>query len=227
MVLQTTPRLKLTYDNAEGQPVGTQGSNWDKVDWASGVITETTAAPVAEADKYDGAIIANSDTGISYLCIPDGAGGWTKKYINYPWLFCATDAAGFINNATTTSWGWATLSVPNCINAGGADLVPTSFELKFPIKALYSVMAHCTWPASPGTGVGIRSLQLAVNDVIDVSTEERLKPNNNSGVPTHNQLRIRRVFNAGDRIGGRYTQNSGAAIGMTAQIFATLVRPIW
>jgi len=226
MVLQTTPRLGLTYDTAEGQPVGTQGPNWDRVDSAAGIMSETTAAPLSDAQKFEGAIVVNRDTGISYACQSNGSGGWIKHYINYPWEYCATGQSLLTPNNSWLQWGWNTFNAGNSFNASDADKIPGSDAVKVPVKGVYSLMSCARWANTPA-GFTIRAQKLRINGVDQLSTEERLESNPNPGVPVANQLRVHRIFNAGDTILGEYFQNCGTTLRFDSVIFIALVRPIW
>jgi hypothetical protein len=221
MTIGTTPKLGLPTDTLGEGPISTQPSVWDRVDESAGVLTTTKGVDIPVGDLYDGAIVAEKDTGISWRCKTDGAGGFTKQYINYPWMAIGYHYTAGAGNSVNTLWGWGNDGGHvNTSHAEWAD--PATNFIKVPIKALYSFTTQCRWDVN---GVGVRRTTPLWNgapltDYEQVDTSFGLA--NNVGQVT----KWVGVLNKGDIFGQQVWQNSGGGLYFYTSVFATLIRPV-
>jgi hypothetical protein len=222
MATTTTAKLGLLVDPLGESPISVQKPQWLKVDKSAGVLSTIKGVDIPNADLYPGALVAEKDTGISWRCLSDGSGGYTKKYMNYPYSYCAYHN-GNINHNTETAWGWSVIYTPMCVNSGEESRNPVWNSWKAPIKALYSIEMHITWNALPSNCVVRQSWTLnntlVTNDYNNLSV---CKVGNGMGQTTVLQL----LLNAGDEIRPDYWHNAGATVGEYNICYINLVRPV-
>lgn len=220
MTITNTAKLGLPVDtNGEG-PISTQPLVWNRVDTAAGVMTTTKGVNIPNTDLYDGAIVAEKDTGISWRCKSDGSGGFTKTYINYPWWVSKFWNSGVASNNVNANTGFSTFNAG--VNADDSSVtVPTLNGIKVPIKALYSVTLVGKWSANTS---GIRRTSIFLNNSSVINTYEQIDLGNNQAVGQ--VTRWQGVLNPGDYIMGQYYQNSGGNLNYYTSCWMTLLRPV-
>jgi hypothetical protein len=217
-------RLKLLVDPDGESPIGTSFANWDKVDLASGVqhINSGQSAPM----PFEGALVAERDTGIAYTLTSDGSGGWTKKYFVYPYQYVSITASTPLPTTTSyAQWGWATDLVDISryyVNSGSQDRGPGN-SWKVPIKGIYQVTVMNRWTGSTDNFTLAGSLM--VNDVELWNME--MREQSKSAFATTLNIQHQRLFNAGDRVVGLYQMHAPSNTqSLYSSIWATMIRPV-
>jgi hypothetical protein len=216
-----TQRLRLSVDPNGSTGIDTQPANWDRVDYASGTLATVKGVNIPNSQLYDGAIVVETDTGISWRCVSDGSGGFTKKYISYPLFYIASYNAGFNNGGRL--WGWDNVYTdPNSsVNSEGMRVPGTNYA-KIPVKGLYTGIITARFSDS---NFGFRDLVLAINGS-NMSGDYWQRLQASPIFTTNLKIRIDRIYNAGDEIGMYVSQNSGGDLTLTSAIFLQMVRPI-
>lgn len=144
-----TSKLGLLVDPDGESVIDSQGTNWNKVDTASGV--QTVDAGGTAPLPYENAPVAERLKGISYKLTSNGAGGWNKKYVTYPYVYCAfTPNMSVGSSGSTTTWGWNTYDLNNSVNSSDADRTVTN-GWKCPRSGIYNVAAASTWQSVAGS----------------------------------------------------------------------------
>lgn len=214
-----TPRLKLVVDAAGTSPIDTSAANWNRVDQAAGILTTTKGVNLPNSVLYHGCVVAETDTGISWRCLDDGAGGFTKQYINYPFELVAYDNISW--NPGTFSIGWSSFSTGDAVNSD-ASMMYFNGPL-VPVRGIYNIFLRVQFATNPS---GDRALALKINDVIDNATYVRVIAYSTGAVTTLNS-NCTRLLNAGDRINGYVELNgTGTLAGNYTAVFIQLVRPV-
>jgi hypothetical protein len=214
----SSPRLGLVVDTLDETDINTNSVNWDRVDYASGFTYTQSGVPVDPAKLFDGQLVAETDTGISWIF-----SGSTKRYQNYPYLckMTANHSSGFANNVTTDN-GWQVVDVARSVNATAADRDTASGGWLVPVKALYCMEWTTRW--ATGT-TGIRTQGVSINAVRQTQWEQ--VDNGISNIySTINMGKMLVWLNAGDLIRPYYAQNSGGILTCTSTFRARLIRPL-
>jgi len=222
MTITNTAKLGLPVDTLGEGLITTQPSSWDRVDQAAGILSTLSGVDIPNNVLYDGAIVAEKDTGISWRCKSDGSGGFTKQYINYPWWVCKYYSNGLANNGANANTGFDVFY--QGVNATDSSVtVPTLNGIKVPIKALYSVCLYVRW-AGAAAGVRLVSPNLSNGGVL--TDWEQVDQGYNTSTPTGQVCKFQRVLNPGDFIMGKYWQNSGGGLSYYTSCWVTLIRPV-
>jgi hypothetical protein len=215
-----TAKLKLDVDPMGDLPVESPNSNWDKVDKAAGIIyidNPTDPHPI----EYPGALICVKSTGIAYTLVDNGAGGFNKRYVQYPYIYVAVSQIGVIPpSGDFLAYGWNEFHPDMSVNASAADMTLYT-GWKAPIKAIYEISCMFRYNTS-----GAGQINAAIIDNNDVRLFEADSRNLSSTFNT-NTLTVNKIapFNAGDSIiGGVYTVNGGTQV--YTSIFVSCVRPV-
>jgi hypothetical protein len=127
-----TPRLKLVVDTDNSSSIDTQASNWNRVDQAAGVMSTVKGTDIPNSQLYNGAIVIETDTGISWRCVDNGAGGYTKQYIVYPFELVAYDTLNWPNGSFQI--GWSNFSTAEAVNSDASMMV--SNQPHVPVKGI-------------------------------------------------------------------------------------------
>lgn len=212
-------KLGLTIDPDGESPVGNNSANWDLVDDAAGTkIIPNAGSPT---NPYDGAIVTEYGTGKSWILVPDGSGGFLKKYLNYPYIYCAsTPTTGCATQAAFVVWSWTTISAASSYNHNASDKDAGTNGWIAPIKGLYSVSANYVWPTTVTDKV--KASILAINNVNQTQTECR-KYTGASGVTNSSKGLFN--LNAGDIVTGKIVNTAGTE-NLYTSVYVTLVRPL-
>jgi hypothetical protein len=221
MTITNTAKLGIPVDTLGEGLISTQPNSWKRVDTAAGVMTCTSTAPISNSDLYDGAIVAEKDTGISWKCKSDGSGGFTKLYLNYPWWVIKYFSNGLANTGSNADTGFDTYY--QGVNAPDTDVtVPGLNGIRVPIKALYSFTLYARWN---GNGAGVRRVSPRINAAVVLTDWEQVDQGYGSQV-IGQICKFQRVMNPGDFIMGQYWQNCGAQLGYGTSCWVTLIRPV-
>lgn len=218
-----TPKLKLTTDPDGEGLVDNNYANWDKVDLAAGIqyVNSGQTAPL----PYEGALVAERDTGIAYTLTSDGSGGWTKRYIIYPYQYVAyTPASGLPTTLEYAQWGWNTDTVgPQFyVNSGPQDRGPAA-GWKAPIKGIYQVTVMQRWEGNANNYLLCGSLMLSGNQYYHM--EQRAQ--STAGLATCFNIQYERLFNAGDWVVGTYqTHAPSGTLNLYTSIWVTMIKPV-
>jgi hypothetical protein len=216
-----SPRIGFIVDPDGETPLGTNYLNWDKADVAAG---EATVFPdVTPPLSYNGALVSERDTGISYTLMDNGAGGYNKRYTTYPYEYCALSGATLAGNSPTyIDWGWTTLSPTNCVNNKPGDQeVGGGAGWYVPLKGLYALSAIYRWiEASDDV---LRGALFSINGFEQYTTEKR-RATIGAGVISMNITMLTNL-NPGDLVRGKMF-NNGSAAQLYTSFFASLVRPL-
>jgi hypothetical protein len=224
MVNTLTPRLKLTVDPDGSSPVGVNLPNWSRVDQATGFMYTVAGVDLPVAQLYDGALVAEKDTGISWICKDNGAGGFNKQYINYPFTFVGTNQGSF--GSQGGYWGFSTFYPTYSVNASQAVNLPAlGGGMTISVKGLYSIVIHVSWGAN---GNGMREMLPRVNGVLCYDACERAaaNPQNVIAAGTQHTVMLNRVLNVGTLIDVYMGQDSGVGLSTYMSGYITLVRPL-
>jgi len=222
MTITYTTKLGLPVDsNGEGL-ISTQPNVWGRVDTTAGVMTTTKGVDIPNTDLFDGAIVAEKDTGISWKCKSDGSGGFIKQYLNYPWWVIKYYSNGLANNGQNADTGFDTFYAG--VNATNTDVtVPVQNGIKVPIKALYSCTLYGRWN---GAVNGVRRTSLVIQPGSAIKTDYEQVDGYNSNMPVGQICKWVGVLNPGDYFMGQYWQNCGAQLGYSTSCWVTLIRPV-
>jgi len=215
-------KLGLLVDPDGELLVDNNYSNWDKVDLASGVQHVDAGQPAPF--PYEGALVAERVTGISYTLTSDGLGGWTKRYINYPYMYCAYSPSGpFGYTPNYNQWGWNTYAGVYCVNSLETHRGPNN-GWQCPVKGLYQISMMQRWEGPAGGGEHLVCGSLMINGADYTHMENRLQTN-----PTATCLNVQyiRPFNVGDWVVGIF-QNYAPTnqLSMLSSVFISMVRPM-
>lgn len=216
-----TSRLKLDVDPDGLSQVQSPVGNWDKVDFAGGSLITTSGVNIPNAQLYDGAIVTESDTGISWRAVSNGDGTYSKKYIFYPFRYSATDANPVPNNLTF--WGWDTrlTGAGNALNSSAANKGGSGNGFIATVKGIYIASISARW-ASNATGT--RELSLAINRTIQNTPRQRmLALSGNSSAAT---VLGTYLLNVGDELLMSVYQNSAGALAFNSSITIDMVKPL-
>jgi len=221
MTITTTTKLGITIDDGTGL-ITTQPPSWDRVDQAAGVLSTVKGVNIPNSVLYDGAIVAEKDTGISWRCKSDGSGGFTKQYINYPWMAIGyTSSNGIAATSANTLWGWD--GDGGAVNTSHAEWADFQNFVKVPIKALYSFTTMCRWFPQ---GVGVRRISPMWNNTVLTDYEQ---VDSSFGLGNINVCQVTKwvgVMTPTDVFKQQVWQNSGNSLIFYSSVFATLIRPV-
>lgn len=212
-----TPRLKLVVDTLGESAIDTLSANWNRVDEAAGIMSTIKGVNIPNSKLYDGAVVVETDTGISWRCVSDGLGGYTKQYITYPFQFVAFDTINWPDGNFETGWSQYSNEGVNA-NAGMLDFNGP----RVPVKGIYNIHLRVNFQSS---AAGRRQVTLGVNSVADNSTMIRSVASP-AGFGTTINLQAYRMLNANDRITGFIQTNGGAVNGNYTSIFIQMIKPV-
>jgi len=218
MTPTSSPRLGLIVDTLNETDINTNQPNWDRVDYASGYTAtkKTTSVPVAS--QFDGQLVAQTDTAITWYVTP----GNTKRWQNYPYLIklSADHSSGFTNNLVSVNF-WHT-KMSGGVNDNAADFTGGTWVV--PVKGIYELEYMCKWAATTAGGYRLTGIQ------VNGSNQSAWEKVNNAiqyGWPTMNLGKELVWLSAGDVLKPYFFQNSGGVLGATNVYFkARLVRPL-
>ena len=225
MVLQETTKLKLSYYTDEDQNINTQETNWKKVDAYAGILFWGGAGEPPDSMLYDGAVVAKS-TGVSYLCTDNGAGGFNKKVINYPWSYVGytTVNANTAHNGTHTS-GWDGFDATQSGGTAVAANDPGSHNgIRVPVKGIYVGKIQMRYDAI-AAGVGIRAGRIQIDVQTPRDDSLTVLPGYAASV-TFLDIPFQLLLNANALLRLVSFQNSGGVLAFWSAIYITLVRPV-
>jgi hypothetical protein len=219
MTTSLTPRLKLLVDTLGETNIDGQSSNWNRVDQAAGILTTTKGVDLPNAQLYDGCIVAESDTGISWRCVDNGAGGFNKQYIKYPFELVAYDTITW--SAGTIETGWSSFSTGDAVNS---DATMMYFNgPRVPVKGIYNILVRVQFAQNTA---GDRAAGIEINSILDNTSLLRTIPYSTGGPTTLNPT-LCRVLNANDRITGYVELNGVASLASNyTAVFVQMVRPL-
>lgn len=210
--------LNLLSDDADLSP---QRDNFQKLITAVGVrwVADGTIPPPAEL--YEGAVIGEITSGKIWVAKSDGVGGFTRRWLHYPWHYVAStpDGAYGINGTAYNNWGFSAFS--RGVNSSAADKAASNF-VKLPIKGIYDIHINYRWAQS---GTGFRAAYMIKNGSnAELGNTEVIVPAI-STAPTNVHVHVNDTFEADDVIGGQVWQNSGGTLNVYASVFITLLKP--
>jgi len=170
-----TPRLGLTVHGMDDD-LDAQRKNWDRLDQTmSGVLWVADDAVPDDTILFDGALVAERNSGKVWRAAKNVSGVFEKKYIKYPWCICASASTiqDFpANDIADHFWGFDTVDANLSVNATLSDLVGTF--IKVPIHGLYTGTLIVRWGPNIPTN-GLRRVAIAYDGVPDIVNSEVFK----------------------------------------------------
>jgi hypothetical protein len=128
--------------------------NWDRLDnTMSGAIWVADGVTPENNLLFEGALIAERNSGKVWRAARNQSGQYEKKWIKYPWIICAnSQLVDFgANDVADHPWGFDSVDLNNCVNANLSDIVGTF--IKVPIHGLYTGTLIARWgPNIPANG---------------------------------------------------------------------------
>jgi hypothetical protein len=223
-----TPRVKYELD-AVGQ-IGVQHSNWDRADETAGIIYTTKAAGIPPVVKlYDGCVVSEKDTGISYRLFAS-ENFTVKHYVNYPFCIRALGRQDIGVGTAGPGQGWANVDLANCVNYDDTWKDAQS-RLVVKVKGIYQIRLHSWWnPGVMGHTWGTGSINQGYyrNNVLDNTKESTINiwPGYPNGVAALDMM-FAQSFNANDVISHyTYNNNTTPTVRITLTIECALIRPL-
>jgi hypothetical protein len=214
----TSAKLGLLVDPDGESFIGTSYANWDKVDIVAGV--QHTTAGGSATFPFEGALVAEKGTGITYTLTSDGSGGWNKRYITYPYAYCAATATMVANaSGSYTPWGWDSYHPELSVNSGVSDMGIYN-GWKCPVKGVYDINVVQRWLAPGGL---LKCLSLRINGVDYTHMDNRQLTNSVGDTTMH--LKYSALFNVNDMVASVY-QSFGGNHTMYNSVFISMVRPV-
>ena len=160
MPITPTPRLGL-QKQAGGDSVAIKPLNdsFDLLDKYVGtyVYTGPLVAPSQIPDGiplYNGLVVVEDATGISYQVIKGASGVWRKQFIQYPWYIATI---GDVNQGVPSDSTYRTIKIETFVegkNATSAAL--DGARITLPVSGVYICNAKVQWPACPGGARAVR-----------------------------------------------------------------------
>jgi len=150
--------------------------NWDRLDntMASAIWVADGVTPENNL-LFEGALIAERNSGKIWRAARNQSGQYEKKWIKYPWCICASASTiqDFpANDIADHLWGFDLVDANLSVNASLSDLVGTSIVV--PIHGLYSGTLIVRWGPNVPTN-GIRRIVVAYDGVSDTANSEVFK----------------------------------------------------
>lgn len=216
-----TPKASYTLDAAG--TIGVQHENWDRADQIAGLIY-TTKAVGPPANAYNGCVVVEKDTGISYRMFDNGAGGFNKKYINYPFIYYGENSYG-LGIGTQGANGWSQVGDQVNYDDTWKEGAPGN-GIKVQVKGLYMLGLHIyvtpngVWPAgNVDLGYYINKTKNAKHHVF---FEE-------SGYPfsLNIHLSVVELLNVGDIINSYVYNNVIPSCTVNQKIRFSMIKPVW
>ena len=217
-----------TYSNRMGlvKPAGSEPrsnssivTNADLTDKFMPCILVNDGVTPPTGDLYDGALVKEKTSGIIWEARKNGGGTFDKVYVRYPWSFKGSTAATSQASGTTyNTWGVTTW---NSGKNSSAAAINGSNELVIPIKGIYVIHWRYNFAVHP---TGDRGGMLTLNGT-DLSPDTEICEKSNSTKLHGIELLHEILFSAGDRITGKYFQNSGGNLSMSTHVRAVMIEP--
>lgn len=183
--------------------------NWDRLDnTMAGAIWVADGVTPENNLLFEGALIAEIDSGKVWRAARNISGVYEKKYIKYPWCITAYTATAQdfgANNVADHLWGFDTIDFNYSVNANVGSLVNSNIVV--PVTGIYVGCLIARWSNLPIDG--LRSLKIAYNGVPDTLNSEVIKQAvNNAGNGVICSSKFEATLNAGDTISASLWQNS-------------------
>jgi len=221
-----TPRLGLIKES-DDEVIDPFAYNWPVIDTAVGarMVTGGTIPPTPET--YDGLIVSESTTGKSWIARADGSGGYTRKWLHYPYqLFAQNTAVPIGSGAASVLQGGLVYQAGQSINASAADVV--NGALVAPLDGIYEINLSVRWAVN-ANGAAYRSAAIAYNSVITVAEiikNEANTPTSLTGNSTVSTVSQFKKLVAGTTVCPALWQNTGGVLNADYYIRMMLVTPL-
>jgi hypothetical protein len=221
-----TPRIHLIKES-DDEIIDPFAYNWPLVDAAVGAKMVAAGVTPPNSELFDGCIVSEATTGKSWIARADGAGGYTKKWLTYPWqLYGIATAVPIANSFSPSLYASLVYSAGQSINASAADVV--SGQLVLPVDGIYELDLSVRWAAASSTGSD-RSAAISINS--DISAAERSKsesmiPNSATNVSTITTCSTFRPLAAGTTVATSQWQSIGVTLNADYSLRAALVIPL-
>lgn len=215
-----TPTARLGLQLlADSEDISPQRSNFQRIDDISGALWVADGVTPSNSTLFDGCIVAEITSGKIWIARNNGVGGFTKKYITYPWWLVA-----YTTSATTTN-GWGKYGFNNFYtgkNSTSADMV--SGQVKIPITGVYSGYMKARYVSN---NTGLRSANVNLNNVSPADdTNTGASTNTVIGAYTHLSPQFKTSYNAGDLLSINSYQSSGGNLAVDFVVYITLEFPL-
>jgi hypothetical protein len=188
--------------------------NWDRLDnTMAGAIWVADGVTPEDNLLFEGALIAEIDSGKVWRAQRNQSGVYEKKWIKYPWCCAAAQSQSIdfgANNVGDHEWGFNYVHPPYSKNASMADLVNS--RVRVPINGLYTGTGLCRFgPNAPVDGA--RSIKIKYNEDVDTVNTEVIKvPGNNANGFVICTTKFERILNAGDTVVTSVWQSSSQVV---------------
>lgn len=225
MAATQTTRVKYTVDGS-GE-VGVNHENWSRADYVAGLIyvTSATADELTDADLYDGCVVVQKDTGISYR-YNGTPGNWVKKYINFPLLITTAGDIDKIAFGVNTGHAWTGVQPSKCVNYSPAWRPAGTYNIQ--VKGIYLLRAHFRWSAVTS---GSRMVGIQVNGSNVTKFNKLDDALAVSGLPQTQTVEAQTVWNVGDEIKPYMnlfsSDNADKDLPMYLTSELSMIRPVW
>lgn len=222
-----TPRLGLTVHGMDDE-LDAMRDNWNKLDTSYTGVIWVTPGTVPDSDiLFNGAIVAERETGKVWQAQKNNNGIFEKKWIKYPWCYVGNTLNYPMPNSNFVELGRygvvnfdALSSINSVSDAPGSDIT-------VPITGLYSGVYAARFESAGNLNAGHRQVSLLINGAIEANNYQTFKvPNPNWGWITDHYVPFNRKFEAGTSVILSVRQNSGVTLNVSASFSIALVRPL-
>jgi len=199
-----TPKLGLTVHSMDDE-LDAQVPNWERLDTSfAGAIWVTPGTIPDNTILYDGALVAERETGKVWRAEKNVLGNFEQKWIKYPWMIMAVrTGSSFPTGVSDHEMGFSDVVQYMCVNSSAADLLET--RIVVPIDAIYAIRIWCQWG---GLG-GYRSLKLYTELAVDTSNTESIVGSWPHFPYPQNYINLTRKLQKGWRVCAGLWHNSG------------------
>jgi len=130
--------------------------SWDRLDnTMAGAIWVADGVTPENALLFEGALIAERNSGKVWRAARNTSGVYEKKWIKYPWAITAYGSAPQdfgANDIADHAWGFDTVDANSSVNASLSDIVGTFIVV--PVHGLYTGTVIARWgPNIPANGL--------------------------------------------------------------------------
>ena len=219
-----TPKLGLQVHGMD-DALDSQKHDWERLDSTfAGAIWVTPGTVPGENLLFDGAIIAEINTGKVWRAQKNANGTYDKIWIKYPWVYSARFQGNFPHGGFT--WGWTDIEPTQCVNAGSdnKEISDGSNALILPVTGYYVGMIQVRFQDT--NTLGQRSLILNINGTNDNNNSQTNRFAMTAPYPGNTTIFYKIVgkFNKGDKLLSYIINDSGGGRDIFSRISIALVR---
>jgi hypothetical protein len=175
-----TPRIRLSKES-DDEKVDQFADNWSILDSRAGELIVADGTTPADSALFDGQVVREATTGISWIAMKKPDGTFTKKYLTYPWQACANTTASI---GSTTPGSYTHFGLDNWVSSFQVNSDSTALsgsQIQLPIAGLYTITLHARWP-DPDSSDSYRSAAIRLNNFAIANWNEDIQHTNTNVV---------------------------------------------